>query len=490
MSAIFQPKFNYVRDRTLLEITDKKVVARSGEQAIFLDSPVYPQQNDNSAVYQFTLNPDSDIWFLLRYGQPSGCDFKQCETALREAIDFWHEWVHSCHLPACLFNAPWHDTVVRSALVLKLLTDEDTGAIYAAPTTSLPESIGGSKNWDYRFNWIRDASFTIQAFHHLGHKDEAVAFLKWFRNIRSKTGSPNELKILYSIHGDEHIEEKKLFHLSGYKQSKPVRIGNAATNQWQLDIYGEFINSVYELLRYEEEFLIDEWDFIKDMAEYVTDNWQKKDAGIWELRGEPRHYTYSKLMAWVAIDRSVKIAEIKKIDAPLESWKKTRTAIKKAILDRGYNDRRNSFVMSFDSDTLDASTLLIPLMGLLQFHDKRTTNTIQAIRENLATEDGLVYRFEGADAEEGFFVICSYWLVINLVLQGNRSEAERIFGQLLKYLSPLGLLAEEIDPETGDQLGNYPQAFSHIGLINAALYLGKAKYNISHTPEPIGRKTR
>jgi len=456
---------------------------------LFLDSQATPRSSGDSVQYAFTIEPGDEYWFLLRYGAPFPFNPVACETSLQDTIDFWHRWVHSCDLPSCVFEAPWHDQVVRSGLILKLLTHEETGAIFAAPTTSLPEAIGGSRNWDYRFNWIRDASFTIQALHHLGHETEARAFLRWFRDIRKNTRKPADLKIMYSAHGDRHIEEFQLSYLSGYRDSKPVRIGNGAANQWQLDIYGEIINSVYELVRYDQRIDGDEWNLIRELVDYVGETWRTRDAGIWEFRNSPRHFVYSKLMSWVAVDRGIKIAEREQLDAPLEGWRHTRAEIKQTILERGFNKNLNSFVMYFDSDILDACTLLIPLMGLIPFYDARVKGTVNAIQEHLATSNGLVYRYktdDGFESEEGAFVICSFWLIMDLIFLQRIDEAEKIFRGMLEYLSPLGLMAEEIDPETGEQLGNYPQAFSHIGLINAALYLGKARKKSKQVPELLG----
>jgi GH15 family glucan-1,4-alpha-glucosidase len=368
--------------------------------------------------------------------------------------------------------------IVRSGLVLKLLTHHETGAICAAPTTSLPEEIGGSRNWDYRFNWIRDASFTVQALKNAGHVKEAKNNLKWFMDICKGAHEPRDIQIMYGLHGEADLEEIELPHLSGYRNSRPVRIGNGAAKQKQLDIYGELLNAFYETTQYRGVVSRGDWGYVMKILDYVCDVWNTTDAGIWEVRSGAQHFVYSKLMCWVAIDRGIKIAELSNFEAPIGRWDKCREDIKNAILQRGFNKKLNSFVQSFDSETLDATSLLIPIRGFLPFDDDRVQGTIDAALKGLTTKNGLVYRYKGEDGlpgSEGAFVLCSFWLVDVLALSGRVEEAEDVFNNLLKYISPLGLFAEEIDPETGEQLGNFPQAFSHIGLVNSALYLGKTK---------------
>ncbi|GIW46180.1 MAG: glycosyl hydrolase [Deltaproteobacteria bacterium] len=484
----FKPRFNYARAIPKFVVLQNGVIARWQNHTLFLQSPIPLTILDGKAKGNFNLKEGEHIWFVLRYGSTTIKSAKECEELLQKTLDYWLGWVHSCEPSKCVFEGPWHDIVVRSGLVLKLLTHPETGAIAAAPTTSIPEEIGGSRNWDYRFSWVRDASFTVQALYNLGHVKEAKDYLKWFIDI-CRHKSPSKIQVMYGLHGELSLEEEELEHLSGYQNSYPVRIGNAAVKQKQLDIYGELINAIYETTRYGEDISSRDWDSIKEIVDYVCEIWNTKDAGIWEVRGEPQHFTYSKLMCWVALDRGIKIARLKRFDANLSKWVKNKEDIRYTILERGFNKKLNSFVQSLDGDKLDASCLLIPIVGFLSFNDPRVQGTVDAVVKYLMNEKGLVYRYDGEDGltgKEGTFTLCSFWLVDTLTLSGRIKEAEEIFLNVLKYVSPLGLLAEEIDANLDRQLGNFPQAFSHIGLINSALYLGKAKGKEQMGPSPIG----
>jgi len=294
---------------------------------------------------------------------------------------------------------------------------------------------------------------------------------------------------MYGLHAERNIQEEILENLSGYKNSSPVRIGNGALNQKQLDIYGELLNMVYETERYGEEVPKKRWPEIKEIVNYICDVWEKGDSGIWEVRGREQHFVYSKLMCWVTIDRGVKIAKLKNFDAPLEKWEKERESVRRAILEKGFNKKLKSFVQSFGSETLDATSLLIPVMGFLPADDPKVKSTVEATMRQLLIKDCLLYRYkadDGLPGSEGNFVLCSFWLIKVLALLGRVKEAEDIFSKILDYISPLGLFAEEIDPKTGKQIGNFPQAFSHIGLINSALYIGTAKGKRYKGPKPIG----
>jgi GH15 family glucan-1,4-alpha-glucosidase len=417
---------------------------------------------------------------VLRYGDHTPLRPEECESLLHRTTRYWADWAHDCQLDRCVFRGPWHDHVVRSGLVLKLLSHPETGAIAAAPTTSLPEVIGGVRNWDYRFAWIRDASFTVQALHTVGHVQEALHYFQWLRDIAHKhtdSGAHGDIRIMYGLHGQLDLEEQVLNHMSGYRDSAPVRIGNAAVNQRQLDVYGELINAFHDTRRYGEEISQEDWHFIRIIADHVCQIWNTEDSGIWEVRGGPRHFTYSKLMCWVALDRSIELAEKGGFEAPLQRWTGTREEIRQAILERGFNQKQNSFVQSFGSQALDATSLLIPVVGFLPPDDTQVQRTIEATLQHL-TVNGLVHRYLGDDGlpgQEGAFVLCTFWLVDALILSGQVEKAEELFLNALHYISPLGLFAEEIDPESGHQLGNYPQALSHIGLMNSALRLGWAR---------------
>jgi GH15 family glucan-1,4-alpha-glucosidase len=376
---------------------------------------------------------------------------------------------------------------VRSGLVLKLLTHGETGAIAAAATTSLPEIIGGVRNWDYRFNWIRDSVFTVQSLYNLGNQKEARSLFNWYKRLY-KGVKISDIQIMYGMHGEKELTEKKLWHLSGYKNSRPVRIGNAAVSQLQLDVYGEILNMAFETSRYGESLSKNDWEFLAKIVNHVCRTWHHKDFGIWEARSEKKHFVYSKLMCWVAIDRGLKIAEKKQFKCPSQKWEKTRDEIKNSILENGYNKDINSFTQSYHSNTLDAANLLIPIFGFLPFDDPRVNGTINATLKYL-TKDGLVFRYlskDGLPGKEGAFVLCTFWLIDCLALSGQTKKAEKMLVNLIKYISPLGLFAEEIDPERRIMLGNFPQAFSHIGLINSALYIGLTKGKQVPGPKPLG----
>ncbi len=485
----FRPRFDYARAQTIIKPFERGVVATWNSEQLFLHSSFELKIKDGEAFGSYTVKEGDTIWMVLQYGHNVPVHPEACEDPLKNTVQYWLDWGHSCDPQKCVFEGTWHDLIVRSGLVLKLLTHHESGAICAAPTTSLPEEIGGIRNWDYRFNWIRDAAFTVQALYSLGHVKEAKNHLKWFMNLCRETRKPSEIQIMYGMHGETDLEEQELKHLSGYRNSRPVRIGNGAAKQRQLDVYGELLNALYETTRYGDDISRDDWLYIREIVDYVCQIWNTKDAGIWEVRGNPRHFVYSKLMCWVALDRGIKIAKQREVEAPLDKWEEIRNEIKNVILLKGFSRKLNTFVQSFGSETLDATSLLFPMMGFLPFDDPRVQGTIDATLRQLMTKDGLVYRYQGEDGlpgKEGSFPLCSFWLVDVLALSGRVEEAEKVFTNLLKYVSPLGLLAEEVDPDTGEQLGNFPQAFSHIGLINSALYLGRAKGKQQMGPEPFG----
>lgn len=485
----FKPRFQYAKVIPSLKQIDSGIAAQEKEESLFFQSSLPLKIQDGEATEVITLSKGKTLWFSLQYGSQNPLSPQDCEKYLSKVKKYWLGWKRRCNPLSTIIDEPWHDLIVRSGLILKLLANPETGAIAAAPTTSLPENIGGVRNWDYRFAWIRDASFTVQALFHLGHVREAREFYHWIEKIVQQAKDPSKILIMYGLNGETNLAEKTLENLSGYKNSSPVRIGNDAAKQKQLDIFGELVNAIYETSRNGEEISAKTWQFISRIVDYVCTVWNTTDSGIWEVRGAPRHFVYSKLMCWVAVDRGIKISELKKLDAPLAKWQKTRDEISQTILEKGFNNKLNSFVQSFDSDTLDATSLLIPLMGFLPFDDPKIQGTIDATLKRLMTKDGLVYRYEAEDGlpgTEGNFVLCSFWLVKALALSNRVAEAEKIFNIILDYLSPLGLLAEEIDPKTDKQLGNFPQAFSHVGLINSALYLGVAKGKKHTGPKLIG----
>ena len=488
----FKPRFNYAQDIGDFKLINKGVSCSFEDKNLFLNTTIPLKIDEGKVTSQFNMRKDMEIWFVLQYNQQEHCsppeyslDYDDFNKKLNGLQDYWQNWTYKCH-KICVLEDIWHDIIARSGLVLKLLANPESGAIAAAATTSLPECVGGVRNWDYRYAWIRDSAYTIQALFHLEHVQESQDYMRWISSIIKQDTHPSDIHIMYPLHKDEAIEEQMLEYLSGYKQSSPVRVGNAAVNQKQLDIYGELINAIYDTTRYGKDISDKTWEFIKNFVDYICEVWNTKDRGIWEVRGEPRHYVHSKLMCWVAVDRGIKIAKFKDTEAA-SHWMKTEEEIKTAILEKGFNKELNSFVQSFDSDAIDATTLLIPRMGLLPYDDPRVQGTIEAVMQNLMTEKGLVYRYKNEDGlpgDEGCFLLCSFWLVDSLSLSGRLDEAISIFVNVLQLMSPLGLLAEEIDPETGKLLGNFPQAFSHIGLVNSALYIGIARGRKHKGPKP------
>ncbi len=367
---------------------------------------------------------------------------------------YWREWAEaSPETKEEPIGGEWHRTVIRSALALKLLINHESGAICAAPTTSLPEDVGGVRNWDYRYNWIRDAAFTVRALAEVGHTDEATSYFDLCLDHCSRH-EPADIHPMYGLDGGEVPDERTLDHLSGYRDSAPVRVGNAAADQDKLDVYGELVQGMYATSRYGADIDEGEWDVLRDIIDYVCEAWREPDAGIWETRSDRQHFVYSKVMCWVALDRGIDIVDATDFDGPVDDWKESRDAILEAVLEKGYSESADSFVRAFgDEDTLDATSLLIPLVGFLPADDPRVQSTIDATLDRLVTGDGLVKRYEGDDGlpgEEGAFALCSFWLVSALALSGRVEEAAALFDDALEHVSPLGLLAEEVDPETGN----------------------------------------
>lgn len=486
----FSPRFNYAKFIPSLELIKDGIKCTYENETLYLNTKIPLSIEENKVTVQFDMKRKDQIWFVLRYKHQDPYDHNFCNHKLEQTKNYWQNWTDKCP-KICILRGIWRDTIIRSGLVLKLLTNPLTGAIAASATTSLPECIGGVRNWDYRYAWIRDSSYTIQALFHLEHVDESHDFMKWITNVIQQNVHPSSIQIMYPIHHDTNLDERMLEHLSGYRNSSPVRIGNDAYCQKQLDIYGELINAIYDTTRYEKDISNETWKIVKDLVDYVCKVWDTKDRGIWEIRDEPRDYVHSKLMCWLGIDRGLRIANKKEPDTSFSNWEKTRDKIRSTVLERGFNKELNSFVQYFDSDVIDATGVLIPQIGFLPYDDPRIQGTINAVMKTLMTENGFIYRYKNEDGlpgEEGCFALCSFWLVDSLTLSGRLEEAQRIFINVLQQISPLGLLSEEIDPKTKKQLGNFPQAFSHIGLINSALYISIAKGCEHKGPNPQGVK--
>ncbi|TMT85411.1 glycoside hydrolase family 15 protein [Haloterrigena sp. H1] len=492
----FEPRFDYARDVPEIEPTADGVVALGDDERAVLSSdlPIEPSADGHAASATVTLAGGEQRWLVLGYGDEIPLSPAAHGETLRRTVDYWQEWIHDCDGVDCPVGGRWHDLAVRSALVLKLLIHRETGAVCAAPTTSLPEDLGGVRNWDYRYNWIRDAAFTVRALSELGHLAEARSYFQLCLD-HCRQHDPAAVPPVYGLHGSSDFEERVLDHLEGYRGSAPVRVGNAARDQHQLDVYGELILAIYEAVRYGESVTTDDWEVMRDLIDYVCEGWDEPDAGIWEVRSDPQQFVYSKVMCWTALDRGIELAEAADgIDAPLERWRRCRADVRAAILERGFSERTNSFVRAFgDDDTLDSANLLVPIVGFLPPDDERVQGTIDATIDRLVTDDGLVRRYEGDDGLPGTdspFVVSSFWLVTALALAGRTEEATARFETILEYASPLGLLAEAVDPETGDQRGNFPQAYSHIGLLNGALALADTAGSSATspaTPAPLGR---
>jgi GH15 family glucan-1,4-alpha-glucosidase len=425
---------------------------------------------------EFTVNPGDTHSFALTVNHEGQCghpmdDVERARALVRTTQQYWWQWINQC-----TYTGPYQSVVWRSALTLKLLTYAPTGALVAAPTTSLPEWVGGERNWDYRYTWVRDASFTLYALFELGFQQEATDFMQWVNRLTIDRG----LKILYNLDGHSAGDEQDLSHLEGYRKSRPVRVGNGAENQVQLDIFGELLDTVFIWAINGGKISRDLWRELRKIVDFACLRWEEPDAGLWEVRGENLKFTYSKVMCWVAVDRGLRLAERFKLPHNKELWESNRKLIHEAVLRHGWSKRLESFTQSFGSDQLDASALRLVQLGFLPLRDRRLRSTIDAIDAGLSSGP-LVYRYHAAQTDDGFsspegsFIICAYWLADALALVGDLEQAQRRFERLLAFSTPLGLIAEEVDPNTGALLGNFPQAFSHLALISAAVNIERRR---------------
>lgn len=475
MRSELRMRFSYGRVTPWVHKVDNRTVAVAGPDSVWLDTEAETYGQNLTTYSDFTVGPGDRVAFTISW-QPSHHEppaLPEPENSLEATENFWREWVEQC-----TYHGPYREAVVRSLITLKALTYAPTGGIVAAPTTSLPEEIGGVRNWDYRYTWLRDAAITLSSLLRTGYREEARAWREWL--LRAVAGDPENLQIMYGIAGERELGEAELDWLPGYENSTPVRVGNGAANQLQLDVYGE----VTEALHLAHMTGLTRNDYAMGLQlkliEYLEKHWEEPDEGIWEVRGPRRHFVHSKVMAWVAVDRTIKLVESGDVDGPLERWYELRDDIHRDVCERGYDKERNTFTQSYGSKELDASLLLIPQMGFLPPDDKRVIGTIEAIQRELSTEDGFILRYptEGEDAgvdglegDEGAFLACSFWMADDLAMIGRVDEARQLFEKLLSLRNDLGLLAEEWDSNLQRQVGNFPQAFSHVPLIDTALRL-------------------
>lgn len=473
----FRPTFDYARAQAAFDIHEGGAIARAGSEALALSCPFKLEpDNTGSLIARARINRGERIWLALSYVADAGSgqiplDVGDADDELEKTLGYWREWSGRCS-----YEGPYRHMVLRSALTLKLLTFEPTGALIAAPTTSLPEEIGGVRNWDYRYTWLRDSSLILSALQLVGHYDEAVDFFEWLNDL-AIAQSPR-LRIMYTIDGKYDVSEQTLGHLEGYRGSWPVRVGNAAFSQTQLDIYGEVLNALHLYTERMRQPVRPEWrDEVQYLADQAATRWPERDHGIWEVRGGKRHFLYSKLLCWVALDRAIRLSGRLVSIEDAKRWGQTRDEIRRTILAEGYNKDAGAFTQAFGERALDASALVIPLTGFLPATDPRVRSTVEKIQEQL-TSNGLVYRYlneDGLPGGEGTFALCSFWLVDNLALQGRVDEARQLYERIISYSSDQGLLAEEIEPVSGELLGNYPQGFTHLALIRSAFNISEAE---------------
>ena len=449
-------------------LKDGRLQAVGGVDRVTLSTPVELSGEDMRTRALFTVAAGDEVPFVLTWSYSYGTNPQPVDAAktIREVTANWEKWSHRCK-----FKSQYQEAVMRSLITLKALTHQETGGIVAAPTTSLPEELGGVRNWDYRACWLRDSTFTLGVLLQAGYMDEAKAWRAWL--IRAIAGDPDLLQIMYGVAGERRLTEFELDHLPGYQDSRPVRIGNAASTQLQLDVYGEVLDTLYQARKMGLQESGPAWNVQKALVTHLESMWSKPDDGIWEIRGKRRHFVHSKVMTWVAFDRAVRTIEEFGEEGPLERWTKIRTEIHDEICRFGFSREVNSFVQYFGSKELDASLLLLPVVGFISAKDPQMIATVAAIEKNLM-KDGLVARYntrtsvDGLPGDEANFLACSFWMVDNYVMQGRIEEARKLFERLLALRNDVGLLAEEYDTKEQRQLGNFPQALSHLALIASA----------------------
>jgi len=485
-----RPAFNFARDKhEIQECAAQGVSFHSRALSAGLAASVPMKQDGEGGVTaEFVLEEGDSATFLFQeLPSGSGCGNplkrEEADRLFEHTVHYWLRWISRC-----TYTGRWREMVYRSALVLKMLTHQPTGAIVAAPTCSLPEAVGGGRNWDYRYTWIRDAAFTLYAFLRIGFTQEAARFMQWLEARSHEIEPDGSLQIMYALDGRHKLTEETLDQLEGYKGSRPVRVGNAAHNQMQLDIYGELMDSAYLYNKYGSPISYDLWTYLRRLVNWVCDHWQQEDRGIWEVRGAARHFVYSKVMCWVALDRGLRLADKRSFPADRDRWLRTRDQIYEEIMQRGWSAKRRAFVQSYGSDALDAANLIMPLVFFMSPTDPRMLNTLDAINQSPShgglVSNSLVHRYnvekspDGVEGEEGTFNMCTFWLVEALTRAGRvdrrrLEEARLVFEKMLGYANHVGLYAEQTGAR-GEALGNFPQAFTHLALISAAFNLDRA----------------
>ncbi len=470
-------RFDYGRIVPWVRRIDDALVAIAGPDALCLWSPVETHGEGMTTVAEFRVSQGDRLGFVLTWfpsheEMPVAVD---AEAALRDTEDYWLNWAGTLSS-----EGDYHAEINESLVVLKAMTYAPTGGIVAAPTTSLPEAIGGERNWDYRFCWLRDATLTLLSMLKAGSRDEAEMWSQWL--LRAVAGDPADIQIMYGLAGERRLDERTLDWLPGYEGSTPVRVGNAASAQLQLDVYGEIMDAIYQLCVEGAPADDNIWSLMVKLLAWLEDGWRLQDTGIWEMRGPPRHFTHSKVMAWVAFDRAVRSHDEFGRDGPVERWRELREEIYDDVLANGWSEHKQAFTQSYGSDDLDASILLMPHLGFMPATDDRFRSTVEAIRRELVA-DGLVLRYrprddgavDGLQYDEGVFLPCSFWLADVLAMQGDVDAARELFERLLDLRNDVGLISEEYDPHAGRMLGNFPQAFTHLAVINTAFVLREGR---------------
>ncbi len=478
-------RFDYGQTVPWVSRTSDGINMIAGPHALSLESSASLKGRNMETFADFVVEAGERVSFILTYHGslepvPRALD---ASISLENTVEYWQNWVLQCRDS---FDG-YHEVVTRSLITLKALTYAPTGGIVASPTTSLPEQLGGARNWDYRYCWLRDATFTLYALMVDGYAEEARRWRDWL--LRAAAGDPGQLQIMYGVAGERLIPEFELPWLRGYEDSKPVRVGNAASEQFQLDVYGELMDAFYQFRRSGIPSYNDAWDLETKVVEFVEKNWNQPDEGIWEIRGPRRDFTYSKVMAWVALDRAVRVTERFGFDGPTERWKSVRDEIKKEVMTKGYNESVGAFTQYFGSKSLDAAVLLLPLVGFIRADDPKMISTVDAIEKGLSAS-GLLRRYsdedekvDGLEGEEGVFLACSFWMVDNLALSGRKEEAKRRLDHLLTLGNDLGLFSEEYDVHSKRMLGNFPQAFTHVGIVNTVRNVLNSQSPAKHRAE-------